>query len=546
MKALRYVAIAVVVLIVVLIALPFFINVNQFRGTIESKLSTSLGREVKVGNLSLSILTSSVSADNLSIADDPNFSKDPFLSAKSLKVGVELMPLLMSKQVKVSSLVIDKPQLTLLRNGAGRWNFSTLGANAPKKQSSEGPAPDVSVGKLELTNGEMIVGSTTSQKRSKYENLQIKATDVSAKSQFPLTVSADLPGGGKLNLDGKVGPLDSTDASLSPVEAKLKINDMNLANTGFIDPSTGIGGIMDFDGDVTSKSGTAAAKGTAKFDKLKLVKDGSPATAPVNLDFDTDYDLRKQAGVLKSGALKVGNAAAHLIGTYDTKGQSPAVNMKISAKDMPVKDVQAVLPAVGVILPKGASLDQGTLTGDLTATGPVDRLITTGDVGLFNAKLSGYDLGGKLAALQAFAGSKSEGSLTTIEKFTTKVRVAPEGIQASAIDLVAPAIGQLTGDGTIGANSALNMKMNALLSGNGGVAGALTSLGGSASGGKKVPFLITGTTSDPKFVPDVKGIVGGAIGSQLGNALGGQNQQGQQQGIGGVLGGLFGKKDKKK
>jgi AsmA protein len=174
----------------------------------------------------------------------------------------------------------------------------------------------------------------------------------------------------------------------------------------------------------------------------------------------------------------------------------------------------------------------------------VDRLVTTGDLGLFNAKLSGFDLGAKMAALQAFTGTKSEGSMTTIEKLTTKVRVAPEGIQASALELVAPAIGQLTGDGTIGSNSSLNMKMLATLSGNGGVAGALSGLMGQASSAtRKIPFTIVGTTSDPRFVPDVHGLVNSAMGSQFSGT--GNATSPTQQGIGNVLGGLFGKKKTK-
>src|SRR6266702_2020919 len=245
MKVLKIGGIVVGVLIVILIAIPFFINANQCRGTIETNLTSSLGRTVKVGDLHLSLLTSSVGADDLAIADDPHFSNDPFLTAKSLKVGVELMPLLMSKKVNVSSLTIDKPQVTLLRDQTGRWNFSTLGNSTSAKKSTGEPAPDISIGKLELTNGEMSVGSTGSSKRSKYENLHVKATDVSAKSEFPVTVSADLPSGGKLKLDGKLGPLDANDAAMSPLNAKLNIKNLNLANTGFIDSSSGIAGTMD-------------------------------------------------------------------------------------------------------------------------------------------------------------------------------------------------------------------------------------------------------------------------------------------------------------
>ena len=51
-KVVRYVLIAVGVLIVILLALPLFTNANSFRPTIEVKLSAALGRKVQVGDLS--------------------------------------------------------------------------------------------------------------------------------------------------------------------------------------------------------------------------------------------------------------------------------------------------------------------------------------------------------------------------------------------------------------------------------------------------------------------------------------------------------------
>src|SRR5215472_14372920 len=96
-KVLKIVAIIIGILIVLLIALPFFIDANMFRPKLESELTDALGRQVKVGNLSLSLLSGGVTADNISIADDPQFSKSPFVQAKSLKVGVEMLPLIFSR-----------------------------------------------------------------------------------------------------------------------------------------------------------------------------------------------------------------------------------------------------------------------------------------------------------------------------------------------------------------------------------------------------------------------------------------------------------------
>jgi AsmA protein len=74
---LRIAGIAVAVLLVLLVALPFLIDVNGFRLKIESALSSALGRQVTVGNLSLSIPSGRVGVDNIVIADDPALARHP-------------------------------------------------------------------------------------------------------------------------------------------------------------------------------------------------------------------------------------------------------------------------------------------------------------------------------------------------------------------------------------------------------------------------------------------------------------------------------------
>src|SRR6266699_343535 len=222
------------------------IPVNQFRPTIEEKASAALGRNVQIGDLSLALLRGSLSAENLSIGDDPKFSSSPFLTAKSLKVGVELVPLIFSKTLKITGVSIDTPQVTLLHNAAGVWNFSSLGGAAAKAQAKQAPAEktsnaasDLSVSKLELNNGRISIGETGSRKRGSYDNLDITASDVSMVSQFPVTVTADLPQGGKFKLAGTAGPVNQEDTSLTPLDAKLPSSALNLALTGFLDSSAG-------------------------------------------------------------------------------------------------------------------------------------------------------------------------------------------------------------------------------------------------------------------------------------------------------------------
>src|ERR1700686_5138930 len=158
-RTVRNILIAVGVLIALLFVIPFFIPVNQFKPTIEKKASAALGRKVQLGNLSLSLIHGALTAEDLTIGDDPKFSPSPFLTAKSLSVGVEIMPLIFSKQLNVTDITIAEPQVTLRKNPAGQWNYSPIGGSSspvpkaeakPVATSRPGATPDIPVKKLDL------------------------------------------------------------------------------------------------------------------------------------------------------------------------------------------------------------------------------------------------------------------------------------------------------------------------------------------------------------------------------------------------------------
>lgn len=535
--ALKIVGIVVALLIVAAIVLPFLINVNTFRPQIELRLSTTLGRQVSVGNLSLSVFSGSVGADQLSIADDPKFSKSPFITAKSLKVGVELMPLIFSKQLNVTEVVIDQPDITLLRNREGVWNFSSIGgqAAAEKKPAAAEKSPssstNVSVAKLDIKDGKLSVGSIPKRKPITYDKVNISVRNFSFTSAFPVTASVGLPGGGSLKLDGTLGPMNPTDASLTPLQAKLNIKKLDLAQSALVDPALGITGSADFEGTVASDGHMAKTEGTLKGESLKLVPKGSPAGRPVEVRYALEHDLQKETGRLSQCDIAMGKAQAKLTGTYDMHGETTSVRTKLVGQGMPVDELEAMLPAVGVILPSGSKLKGGTLSLDLNSDGPLDKLVTAGAVKLSNSQLEGFNLGSKMSAIAALSG-KQTGNDTTIENLSSDVRVTPEGTRLDKMNLVVAGIGTVTGAGTISSVGALDFKMAASLSG-----GAGTGLTKVASlGGSSIPFMIQGTTADPKFVPDVKGMVGGQLKSLL--------QPGAKNPLG-DLGGLFGKKKQK-
>jgi AsmA protein len=547
MKRLFVIAGSVVGVLAVAAALaPLFINVDAFRPELEKRLSAALNRQVHVGKLEASILSGGAAAENISIADDPAFNKGPFLQASSLKVGMRLLPLIFSHEFRVTSISVEKPEIVLLRNSAGKWNYSSLGATSarPASATSGSAAPEFSVDKVEIVDGQVRIGQSSGHAAREriYQKVHLAARNISLSSAMPFTLTAATPGGGAVELEGQAGPLNHQDSALTPLNAELGLQHVDLGATGFVDPGSGLGGTLDFDGKVNSDGHHMRADGKAKASGLKLVKGGTAAKAPITLDYRSDYSLDSDTGTINAN-LHAGSSTASATGTVDTHGQDAVAHLKLLGKDMAVNDIAGLLPAFGVVLPAGASLQGGVVNMDMTAEGPLDQLVISGPLNVTGTHLTGYNLTSKLGALATFTGIKPS-TETLIQTLSSALRVAPNGVRADNILVDVPSLGSLTGNGVISSNNSLEFQM--LLKVSAGSGSLLGTLGGLTGGGQNngIPFLIQGTTSNPQFRPDLAHSQSG-----LQNALlrgNGQNKQdnSQQQGLGGILGGLLQKKKK--
>ena len=536
MRFAKYIGIALVVLVLALVAASFLIDANQFRPRLESTLTEVLARPVKVGNLHVALWSGSVTAEDLSVADDPAYSGNPFLQAKSLKLGVELMPLIFSRKLNVTGLTIDQPAIVLLQSAAGDWNFSSLGAKSktePTAPAASESAPlELSAKLVKIAGGHFALGQANSRSKPlALENVNIEVRDFSAGSAFPFSFSAQVSGGGQLTLEGTAGPIPPNDAAMTPVEANLHVAQLNLAGSGVVQPATGIAGLISLDGKGSSNGQIAHVSGHLKAEKLKLVKTGSPAGRSVEFDFDADHDLRKRTGRLKRGDLHFGSAPASLTGTYDLHGESAVLNMVFSGPSMAVGELQQLLPALDVVLPSGSSLQGGTASAKLAFSGPVDRLVTSGSLGLNNTRLAGFDLGTKMKVIAGLAGIPA-GPNTDVQTLGANLRASPEGTSIDNLQFIVPTIGQLTGAGAVSPVHALDFKMRVTLHTSGSVMAAL-----GQKGDTSVPFFIAGTSSNPVIRPDVKGMASEKIQSLTGSSDLGKAASG--------LLNLFGNKKKK-
>jgi AsmA protein len=541
-------AIVVLLLLAVLIV-PLFISVNTFRGTLETQLSSALGRKVTLGNLGFSLFSGSLVADNVSIADDPAFSQKPFLQAQSLHIGVEVGPLLLHRQLRVTSFIVDSPTINLVHNAQGVWNFSNLGSTAASRTQDtqkETALPNFTVGQMKVENGTATVSDLPlTGSPFTYSKLNLSIEQFSFAKAFPFELTASLPAGGDLEVKGNAGPINQKDASETPLGANVSLKHFDPVAAGVLPKSQGVSMLADITAQVTSNGQILNSNGTVHAANLQLVPNGSPTPSPVDLKYTIEHNLEARTGQISDLNVNTGGVAVHITGTYQIKGPQTILALHLAAPNLPINQVEALLPAAGVRLPSGSSLQGGTLTANLNITGPSTSPTISGPIQVDNTRLAGFDLSSKIGGLKPVSGGKGG---TEIQTLRANVNSSSEGTRIDNLYTSVPVLGTATGAGTVSPIGGLNFDVTAKLNTSSGIGGqALAGLGGAGGGilGQAVttaatngiPVHITGTTTNPVIQADLSKLLQKNAGNILKQQILGNGSN--KQNPGDVLNKLF-------
>ncbi len=512
------VTLAVAALLVIAIVLvPFLVNADTFRPMLQNQLSAALGRRITLGHISFSLLSGSLVAEDIVIADDPAFSSAPFLQARTLRIGIDVAPFLFHRQLNVRNLIIESPSIQLIHAQDGRWNFSSIGGTAQTSQKQPGAIPDFTVGELKISNGSATVSSMPSTgKTLAYTAVNLDLHQFAFNKSFPFQLSASLPGAGSFQLSGTGGPIAQQDASDTPFRATLQLKHFDPVAVGVVDRDKGISMVTDIDAQLASDGATLTSSGKIQASNLQLARTGSPAPRPVDIDYSISNNLDTRTGQVSDISIHTGNVAAHVNGSYQLTPQAVVLNLRLAAPNLPIDQLEQLLPAFGVTLPSGSDLRGGSLTANLAITGPATATTITGPVEIDNTQLAGFDLGSKIQGMNPFGGT---GGGTAIQTLRANVNSSPQSTQLTNIYGNLPQIGSATGNGTVYPNGSLDFHLVAMFSatsGVGAIAGTAVNavsslLGGflhpnakpSASKNTGIPLTITGTTKNPSIHADL-------------------------------------------
>jgi len=512
-------AAAIAIPIVAASAIPLFVDANTFRPMIESRLSAALSRKVTVGGLSLSVMTGSLVANDLAIAEDPKFGQAPFFTAKRLRIGVEMKPLLFDRQLIVRSFEVDAPQIHLILAEDGTWNYSTLSHGVGSQNTTQAATlSDLPVGHITIKDGNAEIETLPLQRSPQvYDHLDVKLENFSLAKGFPFTVSASLPGDGRVAVSGTVGPINPQDAAATTFDAQLTLDHLDPVAAGYVDPAAGISMIADLDAHVVSDGMNVTSDGKVHAEHLILLKGGKPAPYPVDVNYQVSHSLKDNSGQVSDLALQTGAVAIHIKGTYHLAANEPVFDLKLTAQSVPIDGLQALMPAVGVKLPNNATLKGGTLSANFAIKGSAKDNVIVGSYEIKNTQLVGYNLGSKIVGIAALGGIKT-GDTTAVTISRADMRITKSGSQTTNIYSVLPALGESTGSGTVSPSGQLNFHLISKVTNAKGLnkvgINILTKLNSTSAGAKPskasgIPINITGTAENPVITADVNGLMKG-------------------------------------
>ena len=409
MRKLIIAVIAVVVLILVLIfCLPYFVDINQYRGEIQAQLQNRLHRPVQFGALSLAVFPLRVEAQNVVIGEDPRFHTTlPFAQVGEMDISIKLLPLL-TKTISISSLTLKRPQIELIKDAAGVWNFSGIGrpapstvATVPAQAAPAQPAPAnnsesaFALDELKITDGQIAVTDLQKhQPREIYDHIDATVNDYAPNKQFSVDLAAHIPGKGAetLSLAGKAGPINQANMVSTPFDGKLKLNEVSLAGAQKFLNSAALEGsdaMLSGNTDLVSSGGKMAAKGSLKINDAVVhnIQVGYPITA----DFDVTDDLATDVIQIKQGELKLGSTPLNVSGSLNTRNTPSVADLNISAKDASIDEAARLAAAFGVAFSPNAKI-AGKLTANVHAQGPTNNLALNGTVNGRNLEVTGKDI----------------------------------------------------------------------------------------------------------------------------------------------------------
>lgn len=525
------------VLVGLIFALPFLVDLNKYQDQYKPIIEEALNRKVQLQDIRLTVWPRiGARIAGFAVLDDPAFSSGPFASVSSLDVGVKLMPLLSGK-VEVEEVTLRDPVITVVKNKKGVLNVATIGkpGKAAPSEPSRAPIPStegplkilalLAVDQVSIAGGNMTYRDLAAAKPAEYVlqdlDFLLKSVRLGQTPSLHLDTIVQ-PFNLPVRLDGTFGPLKET-ADIEAINFQLALGKTEFTIAGKVSGQ-----------DATVNIGSQAI---------------NTANLPMTLPLAKPVEIKNLqiAADVKGREAKLNNLSWQLF-DGQVKGQGKLVTGSDAPPFTGSLNVQGVQigPALDAVATTNLSVS-GTAGADLSLQGRgfslpdlTKALEGTGHVGVKDGKVEGVNLLQEaLDILEVVGLSVGDPKATVFSTIETDLSIK-QGIITVQRLLMDSHDFQATGGGTITFDQRLNLAVRMNLSQD--VSRKIAGLSPVAKfalkdGRLSLPLTIGGTVQQPTYGLDMKGMTG-AVQEQV--------KKKAEETIGGLLKGTTKPKDVQK
>lgn len=219
-KLIKIIVGLLLLIVVAVVVAPLVIDPNDYREQIQSAVKNKTGRDLLInGDLSLSVFPwIGVGVNDASLSNASGFKAKHFAEIKEANIKVKLLPLL-SRQVEVSTVILNGLRLNLEKNKAGKTNWADMAAasgdakKAPAQpkdgQASATALGAIAVGGLQMVDANVIWFDASTNNRYALTDLDLTTDALSINKPMAIdlafTVDSDKPKATvRLKLDGEL------------------------------------------------------------------------------------------------------------------------------------------------------------------------------------------------------------------------------------------------------------------------------------------------------------------------------------------------------
>jgi len=233
------------IIIGVLVALPFFIDINTYKPEMEQKVTDITGRACSIGDeLSLSFFPwAGVTVSNVSLGNPAGFAEKEFVNIGIFEIRMKLLPLLF-KDIQVKRILIQEPDIYLIKGEKNNWDFDTKSASAetkPKDADQKGGdipgLKNLDIQEVSIINGNLIYKDLLENSETKISDLNLSVFDISFDKPLRIDFKTFI-NGQPISLAGTIGPIGS-DFQEGNISFDLKLSALDKLHAVLQGKSTG-------------------------------------------------------------------------------------------------------------------------------------------------------------------------------------------------------------------------------------------------------------------------------------------------------------------